>query len=61
MFEFRIRFGETVATEFADIFLKAVEEKHLTYDKFDAKKKMIGEEIGNILNPQFEQNWVFSF
>jgi len=55
--EFRKRFSETVSTEFADIFLKIVEEKHLTYDKFDSNKKSIGESMGNILSVNFERDW----
>lgn len=55
--EFRKRFSETVATEFADIFLKIIDEKKLTYDKFDANKKEIGESMGAILSNSFEMNW----
>lgn len=55
--EFRKRFSETVATEFADIFLKTIEEKHLTYDKFTANKKAIGDSMGEILSPMFERDW----
>ncbi len=55
--EFRKRFSETVATEFADIFLKTIEEKHLTYDKFTANKKVISERMGEILSPLFERDW----
>jgi len=58
--EFRKRFRETVATEFADIFLKTVEAKNLTYDKFTANKKAIGDSMGELLSPQFEQNWGLS-
>ncbi|MDE7257371.1 MAG: SPFH domain-containing protein, partial [Clostridia bacterium] len=58
--EFRKRFSETVATEFADIFLKTVERKNLTYDKFTANKKAIGESMGEILNPIFERDWGLS-
>lgn len=58
--EFRKRFSETVATEFADIFLKIVEAKKLTYDKFTANKKAIGESMGEILSPMFERDWGLS-
>lgn len=58
--EFRKRFGETVATEFADIFLKIIEEKKLTYDKFTANKKAIGDNMGEKLNPIFERDWGLS-
>lgn len=58
--EFRKRFSETVATEFADIFLKTIEEKHLTYDKFTANKKAIGDSIGDVLSPKFEKEWGIS-
>lgn len=58
--EFRKRFSETVATEFADIFLKTIEEKHLTYDKFTANKKAIGDSMGEKLSPIFEKDWGLS-
>lgn len=60
LMEFRKRFSETVATEFADIFLKIIEEKQLTYDKFTANKKEIGISMGNILSPMFEREWGLS-
>ncbi|MDE7439961.1 MAG: SPFH domain-containing protein, partial [Clostridia bacterium] len=60
LMEFRKRFSETVATEFADIFLKTIEEKHLTYDKFTANKKSIGDRMGEILSPMFENDWGLS-
>ena len=58
--EFRKRFSETVATEFADIFLSVVDSKKLTYDKFTANKKAIGESMGEILSPTFERDWGLS-
>lgn len=58
--EFRKRFSETVATEFADIFLRIIDEKHLTYDKFTANKKSIGESMGDVLSPNFEHEWGLS-
>ncbi len=58
--EFRKRFSETVATEFADTFLKTIEEKRLTYDKFTSNKKEIGDSMGEILSPKFESEWGLS-
>ena len=58
--EFSIRYSETVATEFADIFLRIVSEMHLTYDKFTANKKDIGVRMGEILSPMFESQWGLS-
>ncbi len=58
--EFKKRFGETVATEFADLFFKVVEEKHLTYDKFMMAKKDMGIRMGEILNQEFEKDWGLS-
>ena len=58
--EFRRRFSETVATEFADLFLKTVTEKKLTYDMFVANKKAIGESMGASLSPLFERDWGLS-
>lgn len=55
--EFRKRFSETVASEFADVFLRTVNEKHLTYDMFGANKKAIGDGMGAILSPMFERDW----
>jgi len=60
LMEFRKRFSETVATEFADIFLRIIEEKHLTYDKFTANKKAIGDSMGDALSPMFERDWGLS-
>lgn len=60
LMEFRKRFSETVATEFADIFLKTIEEKQLTYDKFTANKKAIGDSMGKTLSPKFEREWGLS-
>lgn len=54
---FKKRFSETVASEFADMFLKIVEENNLTYDKFTANKKLIGEKIESILNELFNNEW----
>lgn len=58
--EFSKRYSETVATEFADIFLRIVAEMHLTYDKFTANKKSIGVRMGEILSPMFEKEWGLS-
>lgn len=58
--EFKKRYAETVATEFTDIFLRTIEEKHLTYDRFAANKKAIGVSIGEELNVMFENNWGLS-
>lgn len=60
LMEFRKRYSETVATEFADIFLKIIDEKKLTYDKFTANKKLIGESMGTVLSPMFERDWGLS-
>lgn len=60
LMEFRKRFSETVATEFADIFLRIIDEKQLTYDKFTANKKGIGESMGEILSPMFVRDWGLS-
>lgn len=58
--EFTRRYSETVATEFADIFLRIVSEMHLTYDKFTANKKSIGVRMGEILSPMFDKEWGLS-
>ncbi len=58
--EFGKRYSETVATEFADIFLRVVSEMHLTYDMFTANKKAIGVRMGEILSPMFESQWGLS-
>ena len=60
LMEFRKRYSETVATEFADIFLKIVSDEKLTYDQFSANKKTIGIKMGEILSPMFEKDWGLS-
>ncbi|MCM1545744.1 MAG: SPFH domain-containing protein [Clostridiales bacterium] len=58
--EFKKRFSETVATEFTDSFFRIVEQKNLTYDRFTANKKLIGECMGELLSPMFERDWGLS-
>lgn len=58
--EFSKRYSETVASGFADIFLKIVNENHLTYDQFFANKKSIANEMEKVLNAQFESEWGLS-
>lgn len=58
--EFSRRYSETVASEFADIFLRAVADLHLTYDQFSANKKEISKRMGEILSPMFEEEWGLS-
>lgn len=58
--EFSKRYSETVASGFADIFLRIVNENHLTYDQFYASKKSIAEKMGEILNKEFESEWGLS-
>lgn len=60
LMEFRKRFSETVASEFADIFLRIIAERGLTYDKFTANKKEIGNAMGDTLSPLFEREWGLS-
>ena len=55
--EFKKRYAETIATEFADMFLKVVNDRKLTYDKFDANKKEIAEAMGGLLSAMFEREW----
>lgn len=56
--EFCERFVETIAGEFADIFLATIKEKNLTYDQFTANKKAIGNRMGEILSHnEFEKKW----
>lgn len=58
--EFRRRFSETVATEFADLFIHTITQQKLTYDKFVLNKKAIAENMGAILSPGFEKDWGLS-
>lgn len=60
LLEFKKRFSETIATEFADLFFKVVKEQHLTYDKFMLAKKNMGIRMGEILNQEFERDWGLS-
>ncbi len=55
--EFSKRFSETVAMEFADVFLKVVDEQNLTYDLFHAKKKELSGAVGDILSAEFDEKW----
>ncbi|MCI9031530.1 MAG: hypothetical protein HFK09_03290 [Clostridia bacterium] len=55
--DFQTRFSAEVVNEFSDAFLKAVAERKLTYDQFDAHKKDIGITVGGILSPKFEKSW----
>lgn len=55
--DFQTRFGAAVVSEFKDIFLKVVDEKHLTYDRFDANSKAIAVRVGEILTEKFTQSW----
>ncbi len=58
--EFQQRFMLTISNRFESIFLRLVEEKHLTYDRFDANKDEIGTAMGKILGEQFEEEWGMS-
>ena len=55
--EFRTRFSETIASNFADLFLKVVAEKKLTYDRFFANKSQIAAEMEKELSPMFDREW----
>lgn len=58
--EFSARFRDTVVNEFTDLFLKVVDEKKITYDKFTACKKEIGDQIAEILEKVFTETWGLS-
>lgn len=55
--EFKKNFSGHVVAYFADTFLQVVEEKKLTYDKFDANKLGISESVGKILSKKFDEDW----
>ena len=50
-------FRSIVVNQFTDIFLKVLKAKQLTYDQCDENKKEIGENIGEILNNKFQQEY----
>lgn len=55
--EFKKNFAAEVVNYFSDYFLKAVREKKLTYDQFDAYKLDIGYRVGELISERFEQIW----
>lgn len=54
---FEDRFRNAVVDEFADVFLKVVNETGLSYDQFDANRKTVGSKVGKILSEKFENSW----
>lgn len=58
--EFSRRFGETVATEFTDVFTHVISDLHLTYDRFAENKKAIASRIGEILSSMFQSQYGLS-
>lgn len=60
LIEFKKRFSETVATEFADLYFTVVKEEHLTYDKLMTNKKKMGIRMGEILDKKFQTDWGLS-
>lgn len=55
--EFSRRFTEAVTDEFADHFLKVVNDENLTYDQFDANRKTIAGKVGKELSEKFAHSW----
>ncbi len=55
--DFSTRFSAAVVSEFADSFLRVVEREGLTYDRFDANRKKIGEAVGELLSSKFRTTW----
>lgn len=55
--DFRARFLGEVVNEYADFFLKVVNEESLTYDQFDAHRKMIGDKVCELLSDSFDKDW----
>ena len=54
---FRERFSAAVVNDFADVFLAVVAAEELTYDQFDANRKVIAERVGKMLSEKFENDW----
>ncbi len=55
--DFQQQFTAEVANNFADCFLRVVDEANLSYDMFDANRKAIGDKIGEILSEEFNRSW----
>ena len=55
--DFSKRFAAAVVDEFADCFLKAVDDQKLVYDQFDANRKLIAGKIGETLSAKFDESW----
>lgn len=51
--KFSDMYRNIVVNQFTDMFLRVLQEKHLTYDQCDANKLAIGESIGEILDKKF--------
>ena len=55
--DFTTRFRDAVVDEFASYFLATVEEKGISYDKFDANRKEISSKMGAKLTEKFSNDW----
>ena len=54
---FSQRFSALVVDEFADVFLTVVHANNITYDVFDAKRKVIATKIGEVLSEKFTNDY----
>lgn len=59
--EFKKRFLDVIVDDFADCFLRAVDELKLTYDQFNRYSKEIAKSIWATLGPYFEESWGCTF
>lgn len=55
--DFSRRTVATVFDEFTDIFIRTVQELGISYDKYDANRKAIGQKLGAALSPVFEKKY----
>ena len=55
--DFTTRFSAAVVDEFADVFLNVVSDSGLSYDKFDANRKLIAKKAGEALSDKFSRDW----
>lgn len=55
--DFSRRIIATVVDEFNDIFQRVVADLGISYDKYDANRKLIGQRMGEALSPIFEKKY----
>ena len=55
--DFSTRFAAAVVDEFANVFLNVVSSNNISYDSFDAKRKSIATQAGELLSEKFSNDY----